>query len=58
MTRLLFGIVIGACGLALLVRFVAQGARRNGWAIDRETGDSLPQPDPYVMALARQAQWN
>lgn len=57
MSRLFFGILLGALGLAALVRYVA-GARRSGWATDWETGDALPEPDPHLLALARRAAWN
>lgn len=55
MTRLLLGVLLGAIGFAILVRFVASGARRSDdWA----SGEPLPQPDPYLLGMAERARWN
>lgn len=52
MTRLLLGIVLGALGLALLVRFVASGARKPhaAWAAALDAVEEW-QHDPYLWGL-------
>ncbi len=58
MIRLLLGLVLGALGLAALVRYVAQAGRKSAWAFDWETGAPLPEPDPWTLELARRASWH
>ena len=57
MSRLFFGILLGALGLAALVRYVAGASRKSAWAFDWETGAALPEPDPWTLELARRASW-
>jgi hypothetical protein len=47
--RLLLAAILGAVGFAVLVRFVAKGARRpTTFSAPYQYGGALLQPDPYT----------